>query len=333
MATAVGIDPLRAQGVLTAVLLVAALALRGPVGRRVSALLDRLPRRGAPDPAAPHAAETNPARPAELVLELDDVDVRYGAVRALDGVHLDLRAGEVHALVGPNGSGKSTALRVAAGVVVPEAGEVRICDRPAPAAGNAAPRVHAGIARTLQRSAMLGDLTAATQVGVGLRATEQHLAGHGWRHLFGTPRSRDLERQRRARALAVLSSVGLTARSDVAAGSLDSAEQRLLQIARVRATGAAGLLLDEPAAGMSQQQRVRLGEVLRELANLGHGVLLVEHDMALVGRVADRVTVLAEGRVLASGSPDDVRANPEVQRAYLGDVSNNRHRREEQAPA
>jgi branched-chain amino acid transport system ATP-binding protein len=84
---------------------------------------------------------------------------------------------------------------------------------------------------------------------------------------------------------------------------------------------------------MSQQQRVRLGEVLRELAGLGHGVLLVEHDMALVGRVADRVTVLAEGRVLASGSPDDVRANPEVQRAYLGDVDNNRHHREEQAPA
>jgi ABC-type branched-subunit amino acid transport system ATPase component len=193
--------------------------------------------------------------------------------------------------------------------------------------------VHAGIARTLQRTAMLGDLTAATQVAVGLRATEQHLAGHGWRHLFGTPRSRGLERLRLARAVAALSSVGLEARADVASGSLDSAEQRLLQIARVRATGAAGLLLDEPAAGMSQQQRVRLGEVLRELAGLGHGVLLVEHDMALVGRVADRVTVLAEGRVLASGSPDDVRANPEVQRAYLGDVDNNRHHREEQAPA
>jgi branched-chain amino acid transport system permease protein len=333
MATAAGIDPLRAQGVLTAVLLVAALALRGPVGRRVNVLLERLPRRQAPSAVGHDSVEISRTTTAEFVLELNDVDVRYGAVRALDGVDLDLRAGEVHALVGPNGSGKSTALRVAAGVVVPESGDVHICDRPAPAAGNAAPRVHAGVARTLQRTAMMGDLTAATQVAVGLRATEQHLAGHGWRHLFGTPRSRGVERIRQSRALAALSSVGLTGRSDVAAGLLDSAEQRLLQIARVSATGAAGLLLDEPAAGMSQQQRVRLGEVLRELARLGHGVLLVEHDMALVGRVADRVTVLSEGRVLASGPPDDVRANPEVQRAYLGDASQDRHRREEQSPA
>jgi branched-chain amino acid transport system permease protein len=333
MATAAGIDPLRAQGVLTAVLLVAALALRGPVGRRVTVLLERLPRRDAPSTVGHDSVEISRTTTAALVLELNDIEVRYGAVRALDGVDLDLRAGEVHALVGPNGSGKSTALRVAAGVVVPESGDVHICDRPAPAAGNAAPRVHAGVARTLQRTAMMGDLTAATQVAVGLRATEQQLAGHGWRHLFGTPRSRGVERFRQSRALAALSSVGLTGRADVAAGLLDSAEQRLLQIARVRATGAAGLLLDEPAAGMSQQQRVRLGEVLRELAKLGHGVLLVEHDMALVGRVADRVTVLSEGRVLASGPPDDVRANPEVQRAYFGDGSQDRHRREEQSPA
>ena len=333
MATAAGIDPLRAQGVLTAVLLVAALALRGPVGRRASALLDRLPQRGEQRREGLAAVATSPTHTADFILELNDVEVRYGAVRALDGVDLDLRTGEVHALVGPNGSGKSTALRVAAGVVVPEAGDVQICDRPTPSPGSAAPRVHAGVARTLQRTAMLGDLTAATQVAVGARAREQDLPGHGWRHLFGTPRSRDAERVRQSHALAALSTVGLTARADVAAGSLDSAEQRLLQIARVSATGAAGLLLDEPAAGMSQQQRLRLGEVLRELANLGHGVLLVEHDMALVGRVADRVTVLAEGRVLASGAPDDVRANPDVQRAYLGDVSQDRHRNEEQSPA
>jgi ABC-type branched-subunit amino acid transport system ATPase component len=180
---------------------------------------------------------------------------------------------------------------------------------------------------------MLGDLSAATQVAVGLRATEQQMPGHGWRHLFGTPAARAVERVRTARAVAALSTVGLRTRADTAAGSLDSAEQRLLQIARVAATGASALLLDEPAAGMSQPQRLQLAEVLRSLADDGHGVLLVEHDMALVGRVADRVTVLAEGRVLATGRPDVVRADPQVQRAYLGDVTRHRHGREEQSPA
>ncbi|HET7310451.1 MAG TPA: ATP-binding cassette domain-containing protein, partial [Mycobacteriales bacterium] len=332
MASAAGIDPLRAQGVLTAVLLVAALALRGPVGRRVTVLLERLPRRE-PDTPQPEALEINPTRITDVVLELSGIHVRYGAVRALDAVDLELRAGEVHALVGPNGSGKSTALRVAAGVVVPESGDVLVRERIAPPAGSAAPRVQAGVARTLQRTAMLGDLTARAQVAVGVRATEQRLAGHGWRHLFATPRARGIARVRQGRAVAALANVGLATRADVPAGSLDSAEQRLLQIARVGATGAHALLLDEPAAGMSQPQRVQLGDVLRSLAGLGHGVLLVEHDMALVGRVADRVTVLAEGRVIASGAPDAVRADPEVQRAYLGDVTATRHRREEQSPA
>ena len=103
--------------------------------------------------------------------------------------------------------------------------------------------------------------------------------------------------------------------------SLDSAEQRLLQLARAVATGAPALLVDEPAAGMSAEQRRRLAEVLRALADSGRGVLLVEHDLRLVGRVADRVTVLAEGRVLASGSPDDVRRDERVRHAYLGDSS------------
>jgi len=115
--------------------------------------------------------------------------------------------------------------------------------------------------------------------------------------------------------------LGLSGRTSVPMTSLDSAEQRLLQLARAVATGAPALLVDEPAAGMSSEQRRRLGDVLRALADSGRGVLLVEHDLRLVGRVADRVTVLAEGRVLASGTPDDVRRDEQVRRAYLGDSS------------
>jgi ABC-type branched-subunit amino acid transport system ATPase component len=118
-----------------------------------------------------------------------------------------------------------------------------------------------------------------------------------------------------------LSLVGLSSRAAAATAELDSAEQRLLQIARAVATGAPAVLVDEPAAGMSADQRRRLVTVLRDIAGSGRGVLLVEHDMHLVGRVADRVTVLAEGRVLASGTPEQVRADPAVTRAYLGTAS------------
>jgi ABC-type branched-subunit amino acid transport system ATPase component len=164
----------------------------------------------------------------------------------------------------------------------------------------------------------LGDLAVATQVAVGARARERvpHL---GLRELLRTPAA---TRTTVARASVVgdaVSLLGLDGRTSVPMTSLDSAEQRLLQLARAVATGAPALLIDEPAAGMSADQRRRLAAVLRALADSGRGVLLVEHDLRLVGRVADRVTVLAEGRVLATGSPDEVRRDDHVRRAYLGD--------------
>jgi branched-chain amino acid transport system permease protein len=237
-------------------------------------------------------------------------------VRALDGVDLDLRGGEVHALVGPNGSGKSTALRVAAGVVAPATGSVRVGGL-AVAGSAAAPRVRAGVARTLQHTAMLGRLPVARQVEVGARARER-ASYAGLRHLLGTASAARERRDRAAATAAALDLTGLTDRAGAEPDLLDTAEQRLLQIARAVATGASAVLVDEPAAGMSRQQRDRLGAILRRLADSGRGVLLVEHDMNLVGRVADRVTVLAEGRVLATGTPEAIRADPDVARAYLG---------------
>ena len=276
------------------------------LGRTVAAAVDIA---GADEPPRPATADT--------VLALRDVRAAYGAVVALDGIDLDLRAGEVHALVGPNGSGKSTALRVAAGVVRPTGGTVEINNRPAPDKAGAAARVRAGAVRTLQRTAALGQLDAATQVAIGARVTErtQQL---GLRELLRTPSSSRVTRARAARVAAALHVVGLSRRAAAATAELDSAEQRLLQVARAVATGAPALLVDEPAAGMSADQRRRLARVLRDIARSGRGVLLVEHDMHLVGRVADRVTVLAEGRVLATGTPEQVRVDPAVARAYLG---------------
>ncbi|MDQ1684771.1 MAG: branched-chain amino acid transport system ATP-binding protein livM, partial [Frankiaceae bacterium] len=321
IATAAGIDPLRARAVLTAVLLVGVLALRGPAARLLKPYvrLGRRPYRLGPAAesvdAAPLQDERTVGDPAP-VLTLRSVVVDYGAVRALDGIDLDLRPGEVHALVGPNGSGKSTALRVAAGVVVPAGGIVEVRGEPVPAT-SAAPRVEAGVARTLQRTAMLGRLPVGRQVEVGTRVRDRKSFA-GLRHLIAAPSATHERRTRAAATAAALDLTGLTDRAAADPDGLDTAEQRLLQVARAVATGASAVLVDEPAAGMSARQRDRLGGILRRLAGSGRGVLLVEHDMNLVGRVADRVTVLAEGRVLATGTPEAIRADPAVARAYLG---------------
>jgi ABC-type branched-subunit amino acid transport system ATPase component/ABC-type branched-subunit amino acid transport system permease subunit len=318
LASAINVDPLRARAVLTAVLLVAATATRGPVARLI--------RRLGPTTATTavvtddHYLRSALTEHGELLLQLRGVASSYGAVRVLDGVDLDLRAGEVHALIGPNGSGKSTALRVAAGVVRVDAGDVLIQSTAAPARIGAAGRVQAGVVRTLQRTMSLGDLDVATQVAVGVRVRERN-AQLGLRELLRTPTATQAASARASAVGHAVQLVGLSGRASMPMTSLDSAEQRLLQLARAVATGAPALLVDEPAAGMSAEQRRRLGDVLRALADSGRGVLLVEHDLRLVGRVADRVTVLAEGRVLASGTPDEVRRDEQVRRAYLGDSS------------
>ena len=262
--------------------------------------------------------------PASGVLcRLVGVGVDFGAVRALDGVDLELRPAEVHALVGPNGSGKTTALRVLAGVVRPATGSVEVRGEQASPAGTAAPRVRGGVVRTPQHTAMLPSVAARCQVAVGARAHERH-PFPGLRHLLAAPSAQAEAEQRTVHVDAALRAAGLdhltAAGADVSGEELDSAEQRLLQLARAVATGAPALLLDEPAAGMSAPERERLGQTLRRLAGSGRGVLLVEHDMALVGRVADRVTVLAAGQVLATGTPEEIRRDPAVRRAYLGSV-------------
>jgi ABC-type branched-subunit amino acid transport system ATPase component len=276
--------------------------------RRAPTGIER-PRSGGAEGGVDGAGAASGWRP--VLLRVRGARVRFGAVTALDGVDLRLRAGEVHAVVGPNGSGKSTLLRVLAGELP---GHVEVGGRPVRA--DLVERVRAGVVRTPQATVLPVGLTARQQVAVGARGgAPQRLAV--LRHLLATPSSRRAAEVRRRVAERALELCRLVAAADGSA--LTTGEQRRLQVARAIATGAPVLLLDEPAAGTTADERAVLVEVLRDLAGDGRAVLLVEHDMRLVAAVADRVTVLDAGRVVASGTPAEVRADPAVRRAYLGE--------------
>jgi ABC-type branched-subunit amino acid transport system ATPase component/ABC-type branched-subunit amino acid transport system permease subunit len=283
LARAAGADVERSRSVVTALLLLAVVVLRGPVGR----LLDR------PGPA-PRAAGPAPGGsagpPGEVVLARSDVHVRYDGVVALAGAGIDLRAGEVHALIGPNGSGKTTLLKA-------------LADDP-------------DAIRTPQHTVVMPRLAADRQVAIGTRGRPARPFAV-LRHLLATPSSRAAD----PRVEEALAATGLQHVTGADPRRLTAGDQRLLQVARAVATGAPVLLLDEPAAGMTAGERRRLRDVLRHLASRGTGILLVEHDLRLVGEVADRVTVLHQGAVLACGRPDDVRSDPAVRAAYLGSVA------------
>ncbi|MEO6501538.1 MAG: ATP-binding cassette domain-containing protein [Jatrophihabitantaceae bacterium] len=295
------------RAVLTALLLLAvvpALARRPVAGSPVRGWLPSTA------PAVPAARQSRHG----ACLELEHASVSYAGVTALDDVSLTLRGGQVHALIGPNGSGKSTLLAVLAGDL--DAGAIRLDGVPQ-SARSAPERVRAGVVRTPQQATVLAGLSPAQQVALGARG------GAVWpqavlRQLLGTPRSRLQTDQLRAAGAGALNAVGLNSLADLDPARLTTGERQLLQLARAVATGAWVLLFDEPAAGMTAAERGVLRRVLRDLADGGAAVLIVEHDLRLVAAVADRVTVLDAGRVLATDAAAAVRADPTVREALLG---------------
>ena len=245
----------------------------------------------------------------EPVLRLERLRKKFGALVVTDDVTLDVMPGELHAVIGPNGAGKTTLINQMSGLIAPDSGTIRFGGRDITAAPMYA-RAALGLARSFQITSILPRFSALENVALAVQAR----SGSSFR-CFG--RAAD-EAALNGPAMAALADVGLSERAQVPAGELSHGERRALELAVALAMEPKILLLDEPMAGTGHDESARLVGVLQRLKGR-FPVVLVEHDMAAVFALADRISVLIYGRILASGAPAEVRADPRVVAAYLGD--------------
>jgi branched-chain amino acid transport system ATP-binding protein len=243
------------------------------------------------------------------VLRLDRLSKRFGGVVATDGVSLEVAEGEVHAMIGPNGAGKTTLISQIAGGLQPDAGEIYFLDRPVTTL-SAHARVLSGLARSFQITSIFRRLSVLDNLALAVQAR----SGSSFR--FWRPLSDERALFDEARAL--LKEVDLQNRETALAGELSHGEQRALEVGLTLATAPKLVLLDEPMAGLGAEESQRMLELIERLSERVT-VLLVEHDMDAVFRLADRISVLVNGRIIATGAPEEIRRNEEVRRAYLGD--------------
>ena len=246
---------------------------------------------------------------ADALREIRGLTKTFGGLVATNRVDLDVLEGETHAVIGPNGAGKTTLIGQLAGELGPEAGRIRFAGEDV--TGLAAPaRSRRGLARSFQMTSIFRDFTTLDNVALAVQAH----AGHSF-HFWRPARA---ERALREPAQEILNSVGLGVRADVPAAALAHGEQRQLEIAMALATRPRLLLLDEPVAGMGLDESQRMIRLLGALKGR-LTILLVEHDMDAVFALADRISVMVYGRLIATASPQEIRGNAEVRAAYLGE--------------
>ncbi|HEY2338819.1 MAG TPA: ABC transporter ATP-binding protein [Burkholderiales bacterium] len=244
------------------------------------------------------------------MLRLEGLAKHFGGVVATDGVSLDVVQGEVHALIGPNGAGKTTLIAQIAGSLPPDSGSVFFLEKDVTRA-SLHERVRIGLARSYQITSLFRRFSALDNVALAVQARS------GSSFSFWKPVAE--ETQLFEEASSILHEIGLFEKKDQAAATLAHGDQRLLEVGLALATRPKLVLLDEPMAGMGPEESQRLIALIERI-RARVTVLLVEHDMDAVFRLADRISVLVSGRILATGRPPEIRANAEVRRAYLGEM-------------
>ncbi|RHW28117.1 ATP-binding cassette domain-containing protein [Nocardioides immobilis] len=298
-----------AAAVLVAVLPASARSVPSSVRR----LLDRLGRRGPSE--LPPATSVERAPVAPTALEVRDLEIRFGGIRAVKGISISAATGAVTGLIGPNGAGKTTTFNACSGLVRPESGSVSIGGSSVTRRGPAF-RARRGIGRTFQRMELFDSLTVRENVAMGAEGASAGL--NPLSHLWSSPAQGRVVRDRTAEALRLC---GLVELADRQAGSLSTGQRRLVELARCLAGEFAILLLDEPSSGLDQEETRHFGRILRRaVAERGVGILLVEHDMPLVMDICDYIYVLDFGDLIFEGTPTEVSRSSVVRAAYLGDA-------------
>jgi len=246
---------------------------------------------------------------SEAVLEIRGVSKSFGALRACDDISLEVRRGEVHALIGPNGAGKTTLIGQITGELAPDQGSIHFEGRDITPLATAA-RARLGLARSFQITSIFRSFTAQGNVALAVQATEPH-SFRFWHDVRRIGRLQNPARRR-------LEEIGLAARAGTVAAGMAHGEHRQLELAMALATEPTMLLLDEPMAGLGSEESQAMLALLGRLKGQ-YSILLIEHDMDVVFSLADRVSVLVQGRVIASGAAEAIRNDPQVRVAYLGE--------------
>ena len=255
------------------------------------------------------------------ILKISGLSMDFGGIRALNRLELDVNAGEIAALIGPNGAGKTTFFNCLTGIYLPTAGEIMLTppgsDKSISLKGLKPNQVtEKGLARTFQNIRLFSQMTVLENVMIGRHCrTKAFILGA----IFRNAATRAEERQIVETSYAILEKVGLANQANEFAKNLSYGAQRRLEIARALATDPFLLLLDEPAAGMNPQETHELDLLIREISTDGQSILLIEHDMKLVMSLSDRIFVMDYGKKIAQGKPSEIRSNPAVIKAYLGE--------------
>jgi branched-chain amino acid transport system ATP-binding protein len=243
------------------------------------------------------------------VLTVENLVKRFGGLVATDNVSLDVRPGEIHAIIGPNGAGKTTLVSQLFGEQEPDAGRITLNGQPIDTLTTAA-RVGLGLARTFQITTLLPDYTVLENVALAIQVKQ----GHSFKFWRNAHSDRSLKDEART----YLEQIGLGARAELPVADLSHGERKQLELGVALATDPRVLLLDEPMAGLGHSESQHMVELLRGLKNKV-SMLLVEHDMDAVFSLADRISVLVYGRIIATGTADEIRVNADVRKAYLGE--------------